>query len=926
MTDTTMDTSAALWYNHSGHVIDSTHHRLSAYGSMLPVLVVEAISNEDVPVQSLSIKISDSGWACLVSGTSLFVWKFNSEPSRTCPCYELELPPSDLTFRADLVTLLTTGSTASDDAVAVLAVSPEGIVRFWPNIMHETCFSETIVQELQGQECSNLCPIGTSGCLLATTTNSLLLISIVQNEPVFRTLKAPAGVLSGLSKKFASFIFGGMPAVSQSGEMKSFIRIFKEPDETGRDFSMVYTMAGSTVQKWQIFSHQSEVLRAEKDLHYVLKDRFMGLIAATSDPRQADVVILDAGLGHEQQLLLLVASLVPGARILFALATFLTVPDSFTLTAFHLIADPSAFLSVHNEDTLLNLKLLLCPDRSTVYVYDESRIFFIRGNTVVDLIDFEVNEDGILGAGTCDKVPLLFTCRDGLVMISSTIVDLPDDSVLSESSLNQAAEPQLIQTEKFRKSFYLFSRKEKEQAMSIISASFDVNGKPEELAHVILQHVEDVADSNFTADQMWEDRVKRRKVPQSFSSVDILVTRQLEDKIASVNVAIEFVESLPSLSDLIMRGSALLLSLNETLEKLLLALSAKSNRMEFFYLTEPVLQSLADHRNSTNKNFVHEEFFREASRVHDIVPALVRFAESKLDPSLMTGEETLQLLMSTAEFLTTIMSDVFSRRSRLPATLLKFSGKLENFSPWDSAVDGTRSHLIKLLSLLQNPGCRLAATSDENQQNRESVFDSMAHIADIVLSSYSHQLRFIKPAAPAHVSEVRNFTELRSNVLRPLVSAAQYEKAIVLAEKYLDFDVLIEVIEISEMTNKQALLHKYACMFSSHDFTAHLFNWYMKRGRQEMVLQSPQMFSQMLEGHSDLQWLQQIEENDFRGAAQTLKSLAVRETENLSKKKTILSLCKLAELISPDVNRNSDVDNMLEEINFQDMSEIAESQ
>lgn len=122
-----MDTSAVMWYNRSGHVIDSAHHRLSAYGSMLPVLVVEAISNEDVPVQSLSIKINANGWACLVSGTSLFLWKFNSGPSRTCPCFELELPPSDLTFKADLVTLLPVAG--SDEAVSVLAVSPEGIVR-----------------------------------------------------------------------------------------------------------------------------------------------------------------------------------------------------------------------------------------------------------------------------------------------------------------------------------------------------------------------------------------------------------------------------------------------------------------------------------------------------------------------------------------------------------------------------------------------------------------------------------------------------------------------------------------------------------------------------------------------------------------------------------------------------------------------------
>jgi nuclear pore complex protein Nup133 len=884
---------------------------------MLPVLVVEAISNEDVPVQSLSIKITDMGWACLVSGTSLFVWKFNSGPSRTCPCYELELPPSDLTFKADLVTLITAGTTGDSDAVSVLAVSPEGIVRFWSNILHETCFTEAVVQELQGQECSNVCPIGSNACLLATTTNSLLLISIIQNEPAFRTLKAPVGVLSGLGKKFTSFIFGGMP-VPQANETKSFIRIFKESDEPGRDFAIVYTMAGSTVQQWQILSHESEVLRAEKDLDHILKDRFLGSIAVTCDPRQANVMILDAGLGQEKQLLLLVASLVPGDRIRFAIATFITVHDSFALTDFHLIADPSAFLSVHNEETLLNLKLLLCPDRSTIYVYDDARIFFIRGNAVVDMINFEVNDDGILGAGCCDKIPLLFTCRDGLVTISSSIIDFPDQSILSESVHGEAGQPQSAQTDKFRRAFYLFSRDEKEQAVSIISDAFDVSKKPEELAHVILSYVEEISDANFTPDEVWEDKVKRHKVPQSFSSQDIFVTRQLENKIATVNLIIELIDSFPAVGDQVVREIPLLLSLNDILEKQMVALSSKANWMEFLFLTEPVLLSLADQWNSTNKNFVHDEFFRHSSRVHEMIPALIKFAESKLDPSLMSGEETLQLLMSTAELVINIMSDVFSRRDRLPSCLTKFCNKLENFSAWDSVTDGTRCHLIRLFSLLENPGCRLAATSDENNQNRDCVFDRMAHLADVLLSSFSYQINFMRPSSSARHSEEKIFQELRSNILRPLIAGNQYEKAIFLAEKYQDFDALIE---ISELTNKPDLLNKYACMFSSHDFTGHLFKWYMERGRQEMVLQSPHMFSQMLEGHSDLHWLQQIEDNDFGGAAKTLKSLAVRETENMAKKRTILSLCKLSQLIAPDAHPDPDVDNLLAEISYQDFSE-----
>lgn len=276
-------------------VIENNFHRLASYGSLLPVLVVEAISSEGISCnhllcyvnklslhtvadsQGLSIRLSESGWAWLVSGRRLFVWQFKSgDKKKTTDCYELELPPSDLSHKSDLITLLASpdqrpGHT-DNQSLAVVAVSPEGILRFWPNVAYESHSNETALSEhLQGQECCSLVPLHSSSCLLATTSGSLVYISIARNTPIFRTLKTPQGVLTGFSRKFSSFIFGQEPVPSV--ETKSLVRILKHPKSCG-DESVVYVLAGTVIQKW-IIRPNSEMLISEQDVDKFLRNALL---------------------------------------------------------------------------------------------------------------------------------------------------------------------------------------------------------------------------------------------------------------------------------------------------------------------------------------------------------------------------------------------------------------------------------------------------------------------------------------------------------------------------------------------------------------------------------------------------------------------------------------------------------------------------
>ncbi|KAJ8896403.1 hypothetical protein PR048_001747 [Dryococelus australis] len=105
-----------------------------------------------------------------------------------------------------------------------MAVSPEGAVRFWVGINH-TKIHDDYSANLQGQECDRLVSVPPTGCILATTTCGLVLVSLhVDPEgPTAiscRLLRSAHGWLGGIGGRVSSFIFGELPS-SQLSETVS---------------------------------------------------------------------------------------------------------------------------------------------------------------------------------------------------------------------------------------------------------------------------------------------------------------------------------------------------------------------------------------------------------------------------------------------------------------------------------------------------------------------------------------------------------------------------------------------------------------------------------------------------------------------------------------------------------------------------------
>ena len=85
-------------------------------------------------ISDVSVALSPNGWAWLVHGRRLVVWRYaksNTHKPFSANCRELTLPPSDLAHNAKLVNVFATNQNQTPSCIAV---SPEGIVRYWPSI------------------------------------------------------------------------------------------------------------------------------------------------------------------------------------------------------------------------------------------------------------------------------------------------------------------------------------------------------------------------------------------------------------------------------------------------------------------------------------------------------------------------------------------------------------------------------------------------------------------------------------------------------------------------------------------------------------------------------------------------------------------------------------------------------------------------
>lgn len=122
---------------------------------------------------------------------------------------------------------------------------------------------------------------------------------------------------------------------------------------------------------------------------------------------------------------------------------------------------------------------------------------------------------------------------------------------------------------------------------------------------------------------------------------------------------------------------------------------------------------------------------------------------------------------------------------------------------------------------------------------------------------------------------------------------------------------------ICDRTKNQVRLDEYIERFKEHDFSQFAINWHLQQNKRgdlfERFKRNQSDLTRFLGDHPSLAWMQAIFNGNLAKAGRILISLAQAETELFTRKRTILSLAKLA-CLAADENLNEQIEAINSEL------------
>ncbi|XP_030855362.1 nuclear pore complex protein Nup133 isoform X2 [Strongylocentrotus purpuratus] len=948
----------------SFQVIEETpQYCVETFGPSLPVLITEVLLQADRSA-NISVKLDNSGWACLVCDRRLFIWRYKqTQAARIGLCYQLALPATELCHRADLICLIPTGggnSGADSQMVSVLAVSPEGVVRYWPTAHREIAYSERSL-ELGGQECFTLTAFGKHQCILATTTNQLMMISVspstMQSQVEVHTLKSSQGMIARVS----SFLFG-----AQKDETSGLRRVLAGSAESAG--YPLYILQDSILQKWFISGPGQEQVVYEKQLDGLFKQQFQREMGASS-MENIKVWLLDIQLISNIAVILAgaVNTSSPNQRIKIAIATLKVQVDTDTPTKLESFVVASTPPQDSDDEGALDKHLLLAnPGGPHCYIYSQHSIVCCSGlfdqMPSFQEVGFSKAGDSIRGAGCFDGQAIFFSSNHGVITVNTSQSEMPsfimDDSRTGQTSrLEQSMQQQSMQQQSMQQSsfttpsarsrpFQVMSASRSRPDTSILETTGDLeedktNGlkmaflhsckhdmnKAENLVQdLFLQDTFERGKTNSSLDQAvaklsreliddfpasdprWAESLPQDSVASTGS---LILLHQLEDKMKAHEHLVKFIKDVgiwDMLHSVIVRDLPQTTHnlLSEHAEKLSAARALCNKHVKFQGLIDTaVCRALRKRKQDAVPSGLtpRDIFYREVSKMEDIVEALME-EEQDLLSSGLTPQDTVSLISSINTIIQSVLQEAWhlhQSRSLVYQSHNEASGTSLPFIPWiaSSGPRGIRMQLVQQHNLTVGR----AVANAEDAQSRSGLFQQLQSITDLLLEGYIAQLESSMQAdgedSVQYAELEQRYTQERTTLISPFLEHRQFERAAVLAEKYCDFGILVELCESG--TGRKDRLQYYMDQFSNKGFSDFVFKYYIDRGQRGKLLthfaHRPEL-SEFLQPHDHLGWLQDIHTNNYSQAQDTLRKLATRESFSVSKKKTLLSLGKLAALAS----------------------------
>ncbi|KAJ8045237.1 hypothetical protein HOLleu_08201 [Holothuria leucospilota] len=897
----------------------------------------------------ISVQLDESGWGCFVCGRKLFVWRFKQgHITRSSQCYRLALPASELCHSAKLVCLFPGQTNAPTPSV--LAVSPEGVIRFWTNLHNELAFYERGL-DLSGQECFSVTHLGEDKCLLATTSNQMILLTVssenMQTQVEVHTMKPSQSMLSRVSSLFFGY----------SKNHTAQIRRVCAGEET-REGRELYVLHDDVLQKWLIAEPGSEMVVYEKQLADVLVRHFQREFGLTSSDG-LKTWLLDVQSTSSSVLLLAAVTNISLSRPKLHYAVVEMKPEASVpegqdpVERIHL-AEKSLPYTVAEEVALLDCHLLLpSPNSFASFVYSKSILLGCSVSSDVGPFFQEINvsdaRTSIWGAGSIEGQCLFFNSAEGLISVK---LNLPEPPSADESIVNQTRhDVSTLETSRFeisqshlqtsllvasprrtddkhrdsesdklkglKTAFLCACRSNLTKAENILEELFPFQGGEEgytdsPLDQAVEQLSLELINDFPPADPRWAESVPQDSVTATGS---LILIHQLQDKIKAHERLVSFLKT-----------SGLWDRRNDNLIAFLfhsqLCLCIKSYMRDKY----PNLIDAAIARVTEKDKLDHlpsgltlrDVFYTEVSSIQKIFQGLLEEEEDLLG-SDFSPRDSVTLISNVNSVYQAVLQEAWQvHESKALVYQAPENADIRlPTQPWTatSGPTGLRTLITKQHNLTIQHG----VSNAEDVVAKSNLFHQLFILTELQLEGYVAQLESIRDClsdASLEYGELeQKYIQERSALISPFVKSGQIERAATLAEKFCDFGILVELCDESNTGHKR--LQHYMDYYANQGFSDFVFKYYIDRGLRGKLMthfsHRPEL-REFLRQHDHISWLQDIETNNYAQAHVTLKKLADREKLSVSKKKTLLSLSKLSALAADDVNQEA-IEGINEDLN-----------
>ncbi|KAL3990072.1 Non-repetitive/WGA-negative nucleoporin C-terminal family protein [Acanthocheilonema viteae] len=915
--------------------MESVELVLESVGNDYPGLVREALTAKE-PNSTCSGSLSSCGYAWLIVGQNLYVWKYDTEEDYAGAPAVLTLPPSGLPYNAQTVCIY---KRQGFSTLGIIVVTPEGIVRHWS--MPDRQFSDSSV-DLGREVALSLTRINSQSSegiwfLLATTTCSLFLLNVnastaptpgkrqrLSSEITIKIIHTNARI--GIGGKLASAIFG---EGRQSGS--KLVKALVYEQSVG---DLVDSRSNASSSSNPIGTGNMHVLAVtERQLHsYSMRDCakiWSCELADMASERFALALwklyeehnnwqekiktwIIDAvNIRNGTLVLFACCNKDVSTRIHFAFGYISEYDGAHSPAAlewFCILKALSNECKSNEKNTLADIALrspanseqVLHNKVDDVFVVTQKAVYSFRlpdrllKKTPFKLVLCAMYNATFFSSGRDARYCYVFLEESGLQRVrllprgfdanlAQTVAQMSKTDVhpvnLSSATTDRRA---------LALAFYLFSKADLHEASNMIQELLE--NRHTGIAQICVDYAINLAD-DIPNDERWSATNRSSHsgavTDQISSKSSFLLEVHLEEQKRRVlAMFILFIKSV-KLDDKLNRIVKTHLSQSrsarsqivELIEKIDIAIVlyrwSKQNPPAIFdaALKRVLLKRKESIDRERDLLTRYDYFFREVSRIEDLFSGLIEEEEDIIGNNNELTDYKLECIEYVGSAL--IIGKEAIEKRRGDAVL-----DIENDLRWTQEKSVLKP-FIKHLSILFN----YIDQAGRDCPKYAALLKQGILIAAFIMNEQALDDRQNSPI-------VAKFLEISENAI-----------ALELAKRFQDYKTIIRLACALPDLERNAKIQEYKEFFNSGDFCNMLYEYYLENGYVKDLLEMKEPDADLFFAtRTNIGWMRDLENGDFAKACHTLKTLSRKSNDDVILKRRLLSFAKLSALCEDEVD------------------------